>query len=200
MHSFIHCLDRPRATSAMEINKGVTHPMESVKQRRQPHRLRPFAPGRGHLLLELEEPRCCDEHHERLGQLLDSALEQLRRLPVPVRATNANASTTPGDSRPAADAGAALEGLHDEHPMLGEEAARGALRDAALRAAGEHGGTDDARHAHQQRVVPLQCGGAGRVLEELRVRSEEARLLNGREEVGLQGVLGALARLADGQH
>lgn len=83
--------------------------------------------------------------------------------------------------------------------MLGEEAARGALGDAALRAPRENGGADDARHAHEEGVVPLERGGPGDVLEELRVRGEERRLLDGREEVRLQGVLGALARLADGQ-
>lgn len=165
-----------------------------MEQRRQAPSLRPIPLGAGHLLLELEEPRSGDEHHERLGQLLDGVLEGARRLLVVDAVTTLN-TTTPDSTTPA-DAGAALQRLHDKHPMLREEPAGRALRDAALRAPGQDRGADGAGHAHQQRVVPLE---PGRVLEELRVRAKQARLLDRREQVRLQGVLGAVAGLADGQ-
>lgn len=175
MNSSVHRVSHP--TSATKVdNRRHTHKSpsrdptnQSVKQHRQPPSLRSVVLGGSHLLLELEEPRRGDEHHERLSQLPDGVLEEHRRLLVVV-STTALADI-------AADARAALESLHDEHPMLGEEAARGALRDAALRSPREHGGADDAGHAHEQRVVPLQGGGVSRplsLLEKLRVRREEA--------------------------
>lgn len=140
----------------------------------------------------LEKSRRGDQHHERLSKLLDVF--------VNLRLAHAAAAA-------AADARRLLEHLDDERPVVGQETAGGDERGDALWAPGEHRGGDEARHAHQEGVVPLErARGGSRIVAaaargsevEVRVRREQARELDGAEQVVLDHMLGARAGLAEG--
>lgn len=98
-----------------------------------------------------------------------------------------------------------LEHLDNERPVVGEEATGGDERGDALGPPGEHRGADEACHAHQEGVVPLERAGEGGIAAaargsevEVRVRREQARQLHRAEQVVLDHVLGARAGLAEG--
>lgn len=77
----------------------------------------------------LKVPRSCDQHHERLSQIIDILL-QLQACLCDM--------TYPR---------ALLKDMHNQHPVFGKEAPGRALRGGALRAACKHRRANDARHA-----------------------------------------------------
>lgn len=89
----------------------------------------------------LQEPCRIDQHHKRRRKVLDILLQL-------------GATRVQG-----ADACAALKDLHDEHPVICQEAAGRTLSDIALGSAREDGSTNDACHAEQEGVVFLERRG-----------------------------------------
>lgn len=127
------------------------------------------------LIIILQEPRRRDNHHQRIRQLLDSGVESI----VARRATNART---------------ALQRMRNQHAVVGEELPP--LGDVVA-AAAEEGSPNDAGNLGEEVVVLLEGGRVLGVGLEFGVGGEEARELDGAEEVGVDDVFGAGAGLGE---